>query len=163
MIERWAKLYANALTDEKLLAVALDSGAPRAVVSATWARLIAYAGQHAPETGSIAGFDVSVWAAWCETTTEIIERLLASARKFGLLIGEASRTGPGASGRKSSGRSRPGRGACANIRRGSGPRQRHRRRHFRRHRASHVTRRVVEKKTPLPYPPQIPKMMGGEG
>ena len=35
MVERWAKLYANALTDEKLLAVALDSGAPRAVVSAT--------------------------------------------------------------------------------------------------------------------------------
>ena len=89
MIERWAKLYANALTDEKLLAVALDSSAPRAVVSATSARLIAYAGQHAPETGSIAGFDVGVWAAWCETTTEIIERLLASARKFGLLVGEA--------------------------------------------------------------------------
>jgi hypothetical protein len=87
MTERWCKLFKGAVTDEKIVAVAADAGVPRVLVSATWPRLLTYATEHHPDTGSIEGFDPRVWAAWCETPLELVERTLDSLRKFGLLVG----------------------------------------------------------------------------
>lgn len=89
MSERWAKLYEHAMHDAKLLAVAEEAGASRPVVSTVWGELIAYAGSHHPESGSIAGFNRAAVAAWCQVGVEVIERVLAAARRLGLLAGEA--------------------------------------------------------------------------
>ena len=87
MAERWCKLYPNALTDPLWLAVADDAGTSPGLVGATFVELLTWTTEHAPDTGSIAGFDPRVWAAWLRVAPEAVERILASLRKFGRLAG----------------------------------------------------------------------------
>ena len=88
MAERWCKLYPNALTDPLWLAVADDAGTSPGLVGATFVELLTWTTEHAPDTGSIAGFDPRVWAAWLRVAPEAVERILASLRKFGRLAGD---------------------------------------------------------------------------
>ena len=85
--ERWTKVYENALTDSKYLAIADKTGAPRVLIGATFTELLLYTGTHHPDTGSFEGFDVRVWATWAEVSIELIERVLEGLREFGLLAG----------------------------------------------------------------------------
>jgi hypothetical protein len=85
--ERWTKVYENALTDKKYLAIADKTGAPRLLIGATFTELLLYTGNHHPDTGSFEGFDVRVWAKWAEASVELIERVLEGLREFGLLAG----------------------------------------------------------------------------
>jgi hypothetical protein len=85
--ERWTKVYENALTDTKYLAIAGKTGAPRLLIGATFTELLLYTGTHHPDTGSFEGFDVRVWATWAEVSIELIERVLEGLREFGLLSG----------------------------------------------------------------------------
>ena len=85
--ERWTKVYENALTDTKYLAIADKTGAPRLLIGATFTELLLYTGTHHPDTGSFEGFDVRVWATWAEASVELIERVLEGLREFGLLAG----------------------------------------------------------------------------
>jgi hypothetical protein len=87
--ERWTKVYENALTDIKYLAIADKTGAPRLLIGATFTELLLYTGTHHPDTGSFEGFDVRVWARWAEASVELIERVLEGLREFGLLVGNA--------------------------------------------------------------------------
>lgn len=88
MAERWCKLYPNALTDPLWLAVADDAGTSPGLVGATFVELLTWTTEHAPDTGSIAGFDPRVWAAWLRIAPEAVERIIASLRKFGRLAGD---------------------------------------------------------------------------
>jgi hypothetical protein len=89
MTERWCKLYPHALTDPMWLAVADDAAVAPGVVGATFVELLTFATEHAPDTGSIAGFDARVWAAWLRIAPEAVERIIVSLRKFGRLAGDA--------------------------------------------------------------------------
>jgi hypothetical protein len=88
MAERWCKLYPNALTDPLWLAVADDAGTSPGLVGATFVELLTWTTEHAPDTGSITGFDPRVWAAWLRIAPEAVERIIASLRKFGRLAGD---------------------------------------------------------------------------
>lgn len=88
MAERWCKLYPNALTDPLWLAVADDAGTSPGLVGATFVELLTWTTEHAPDTGSIAGFDPRVWAAWLRIAPEAVERIIGSLRKFGRLAGD---------------------------------------------------------------------------
>jgi hypothetical protein len=88
MTERWCKLYPHALTDPMWLAVADDAGTSPGLVGATFVELLTWTTEHAPDTGSIAGFDPRVWAAWLRIAPEAVERIIASLRKFGRLAGD---------------------------------------------------------------------------
>jgi hypothetical protein len=88
MSERWCKLYPHALTDPLWLAVADDAGTSPGLVGATFVELLTWTTEHAPDTGSIAGFDPRVWAAWLRIAPEAVERIIASLRKFGRLAGD---------------------------------------------------------------------------
>jgi hypothetical protein len=88
MSERWCKLYPHALTDPLWLAVADDAGTSPGLVGATFVELLTWVTDHAPDTGSIAGFDPRVWAAWLRIAPEAVERIIASLRKFGRLAGD---------------------------------------------------------------------------
>ncbi len=88
MSERWCKLYPHALTDPLWLAVADDAGTSPGLVGATFVQLLTWTSEHAPDTGSIAGFDPRVWAAWLRIKSEDVERIIASLRKFGRLAGD---------------------------------------------------------------------------
>jgi hypothetical protein len=88
MSERWCKLYPHALTDPMWLAVADDAGTSPGLVGATFVELLTWTTEHAPDTGSIAGFDPRVWAAWLRIAPEAVERIIASLRKFGRLAGD---------------------------------------------------------------------------
>jgi hypothetical protein len=88
MTERWCKLYPHALTDPMWLAVADDAGTAPGLVGATFVELLTWTTEHAPDTGSIAGFDPRVWAAWLRIAPEAVERIMASLRKFGRIIGD---------------------------------------------------------------------------
>jgi len=85
--ERWTKVYESALTDTKYLAIAAKTGAPRLLIAATFTELLLYTGSHHPDTGSIEGFDVRVWATWAEASVELVERVIKGLREFGLLAG----------------------------------------------------------------------------
>jgi hypothetical protein len=89
MTERWCKLYPHALTDPMWLAVADDADVAPGLVGATFVELLTWTTEHAPETGSIAGFDARVWAAWLRIAPDAVERIIASLRKFGRLVGDA--------------------------------------------------------------------------
>lgn len=89
MSERWTKIYENALTDEKYLAIAGDTGASRLLIGATFTKLLLYTGAHHPDTGSCAGFDLRVWAAWAEAPAALVERVIVGLREYGLLAGNA--------------------------------------------------------------------------
>jgi hypothetical protein len=56
--ERWTKVYENALTDAKYLAIADKTGAPRLLIGATFTELLLYTGTLHPDTGSFEGFHV---------------------------------------------------------------------------------------------------------
>jgi hypothetical protein len=88
MSERWCKLYPHALTDPLWLAVADDAGTSPGLVGATFVELLTWTTEHAPDTGSIAGFDPRVWAAWLRIAPEAVERIIASLRKFGRIVGD---------------------------------------------------------------------------
>lgn len=88
MSERWCKLYPHALTDPLWLAVADDAGTSPGLVGATFVELLTWTTEHAPDTGSIAGFDPRVWAAWLRIVPEAVERIIASLRKFGRIVGD---------------------------------------------------------------------------
>ena len=88
MAERWCKLYPNALTDPLWLAVADDAGTSPGLVGATFVELLTWTTEHAPDSGSIAGFDPRVWAAWLRIAPEAVERIIGSLRKFGRLAGD---------------------------------------------------------------------------
>lgn len=88
MSERWCKLYPNALTDPLWLAVADDAGCAPGLVGSTFVELLTWTTEHSPDTGSIAGFDPRMWAAWQRVPVELVERVLASLRKFGRLVGD---------------------------------------------------------------------------
>jgi hypothetical protein len=85
--ERWTKVYENALTDTKYLAIAHKTGAPRLLIGATFTELLLYTGTHHPDTGSFEGFDVRFWATWTEASVELIEQVIEGMREFGLLAG----------------------------------------------------------------------------
>jgi hypothetical protein len=86
--ERWCKLYPHALTDPLWLAVADDAGTSPGLVGATFVELLTWTTEHAPDTGSIAGFDSRVWAAWLRIAPEAVEGIIASLRKFGRIVGD---------------------------------------------------------------------------
>ena len=88
MSERWCKLYPHALTDPLWLAVADDAGTSPGLVGATFVELLTWTTEHAPDSGSIAGFDPRVWAAWMRVKVDEIERIIASLRNFGRLAGD---------------------------------------------------------------------------
>lgn len=87
--ERWTKVYENALTDIKYLAIADKTGAPRLLIGATFTKLLLYTGTHHPDTGSFEGFDIRIWATWAEASVDLIERVIEGLREFGLLSGNA--------------------------------------------------------------------------
>jgi hypothetical protein len=70
------------------LAVADDAGTSPGLVGATFVELLTWTTEHAPETGSIAEFDPRVWAAWLRIAPEAVERIVASLRKFGRIVGD---------------------------------------------------------------------------
>lgn len=87
---QWFKHYDGMVDDPKWLVVAAEAGAPRAVVSVTFAKLCEHANK-AAERGSIAGFDARSIAIFFETSVEVVERVIAALRTLGLVVGNKIR------------------------------------------------------------------------